>query len=98
MGPIRQRSQWLTLPAPTTPGRAVRRISCRRRREGGRAQGIASNPNPFLDKLSNLVLQLDGALKMFNPQVNDNGEAVSAGDGGTVPDTSVVDWIITNVA
>jgi hypothetical protein len=65
---------------------------------GAWSQGIASNPVMLQDSSSaNNVLQFD-ALNMFAPAVAQKGDATSFGDGGTVPDTQVVAWVITSVS
>ncbi len=65
---------------------------------GAWSQGIGSNPVVLQDSQSaNNVLQFDG-LNMYSPAVGQEGDATSFGDGGTVPDTQVVHWLITSVS
>ncbi|MGY4601167.1 hypothetical protein ACVWXL_008913 [Bradyrhizobium sp. GM22.5] len=65
---------------------------------GAWSQGIGSNPVVLQDSNSaSNVLQFDG-LNMYSPAVGQTGNAISFGDGGTVPDGQVVQWSITSVS
>ncbi|MEY9419463.1 hypothetical protein ABIF69_005905 [Bradyrhizobium japonicum] len=64
---------------------------------GAWSQGIGSNPVVLQDSNSaNNVLQFDG-LNMYSPAPGQKGDATSFGEGGTVPDSQVVQWLITSV-
>jgi len=65
---------------------------------GGWSQGLGSNPVVLQDSHSaNNVLQFEG-LNMYSPAVGQKGNSMSFGDGGTVPDSQVVAWLITSVS
>ena len=66
--------------------------------DGSWSQGLGSN-KIVLKAAGSLVDVLTFTdLNMFKPEVGQNGDAISSGDGGTVPDTQVVPWEISSVA
>lgn len=62
------------------------------------AQGLGSWPVVLSDEDDKEIVLQFGSLNMFNPKVGQSGnDALASGDGGTVGDQQVVDWIIEAV-